>query len=118
MDKVNGGLLLDDAGQFFVVLNKPNEQPMLGGAGSSNFNTMRSAPVNGFVYAFDKVSGRMDWWVQVATQTLLLEQFQQMPMLLFSAVYKTPAGGPGSVANVTATLSIDKRTAAPVGSPA
>ena len=71
---------------------------------------MRSAPVNGVVYAFDKASGRMDWYVHVSTQMILLEQFQQLPMLLFSSNYKAPAGAPGNIANVTATLSIDKRT--------
>jgi outer membrane protein assembly factor BamB len=106
LDKVHSGLLLDDAGQYFVVLNKANE----GSPPASNFVNMRSAPVNGMVYAFDKTTGRMDWYVQVSKQMLLLEQFQQLPMLLFSAINKTPAGGPGSVANVTATLSIDKRT--------
>ena len=111
IDKVQGGLLLDDAGQYFVVLNKSNEQPVPGGgAASSNFSNLRAAPASGFVYAFDKATGRMDWYVQVSTQMILLEQFQQLPMLLFSANYRVPAGGPGSVSNVTATLSIDKRT--------
>jgi outer membrane protein assembly factor BamB len=110
LDKVQGGLLLEDAGQYFVSLNRPNDQPFPGAGAATNFNSMRSTPVNGFVYAFDKVSARPDWWVQVTTQTLLLEQFQQLPMMVFSAVYKTPAGGPGNVATVTATLSIDKRT--------
>ena len=111
IDKVHGGLLLEDVGQYFVVLNKANEQPIPGAGGvSSNFGNMHVAPVNGFVYAFDKPTGRMDWYVQVSTQMILLEQFQQLPMLLFSANYKIAAGGPGSVANVTATLSIDKRT--------
>ncbi len=106
LNKVHSGLLLEDAGQYFVVLNKPNE----GSPPASNFVTMRSAPVNGMVYAFDKPTGRMDWYVQVSTQMILLEQFQQLPMLLFSANCRVPAGGPGSVANVVATLSIDKRT--------
>jgi outer membrane protein assembly factor BamB len=106
LDKVYSGFLLDDAGQYFVVLNKAND----GGAPSSNFVNMRSSPVNGLVYAFDKPTGRMDWYVQVTTQMILLEQFQQLPVLLFSANYKAPAGGPGRVANLTATMSIDKRT--------
>ena len=111
LDKVHGGLLLDDAGQYFVVLNKSNEQPLpAGGGAASNFSSMRAAPVNGFVYAFDKPTGRMDWYLQVSTQMILLEQFQQLPMLLFSSNYKVPAGGPGSFSNVTATLSVDKRT--------
>jgi hypothetical protein len=110
-DKVNGGLLLEDTGQYFFVLNKPSEHQAPGvGSANSNLGYMRSAPVNGVVYAFDKQSGQRDWWVQVSSQALLLEQFQQLPMLLFSSIYKVPAGGPGSVATVTATLSIDKRT--------
>jgi outer membrane protein assembly factor BamB len=109
-DKLTGGMLLDDPWQYFFVLNKPNDQNVVGSTTSSNLDRMRCTPVNGLVYAFDRETGRLDWYVQVSKQMLLLEQFQKLPMLLFSSNYRVPAGAPGNVANVIATLSIDKRT--------
>lgn len=118
MEKVNSGLFLEDAHQFYLTLSRPPEQPALpgqaafAGAGAvSNLMFMRAEPVNGTVYAFEKPTGKVNWYLQVPTQMLLMEQFRVMPMMIFSARVSSPAQGvPNRFINEASTLSVDKRT--------
>jgi outer membrane protein assembly factor BamB len=122
-------LLLKDAKHFYVALNKPtNQQVVAGGIVSNNFsNGLRCAPVNGWVVAFhrddgeqgekDRVyrwkKGEIHWhsYAPIANQMIVLEQFENLPVLLFSARYnEIVRGGLGGQRWVSVTQSIDKRT--------
>src|SRR5262249_12733525 len=49
--------------------------------------TMGSLAVNGPVYAFDRTNGKTRWVNTVSNQQLLLEQFNDSPLLLFTVKY-------------------------------
>jgi outer membrane protein assembly factor BamB/tetratricopeptide (TPR) repeat protein len=111
MEKVNGGLLLQDSRQFYAILNRPSEHKPDGLQGLvANVMMLRTAHVNGTVYAFDRRTGKYNWYVPVANQMMLLERFEDLPMLFFTARFNKPVGGGGYATPVIATLSIDKRT--------
>jgi hypothetical protein len=109
LDKVNDGLLLADSRQWYAILNKPNEQNVNQGPWP-NAVTLRTAPVNGMVYAFDRASSKLGWYVNVPQQMVLLERFAELPMVVFTAKYHKKVENPGSFTVIAATLSIDKRT--------
>ncbi|HYT92242.1 MAG TPA: hypothetical protein VEL76_26245, partial [Gemmataceae bacterium] len=108
-------LLLDDNERFYVALNTPiDPQKVMGGVLSSNFaNGIRCAPVNGWVCAFLKKTGEFDWHLESKTtnQMLVLEQFRNLPILLFSVRYTEPLqGGVGGARMVSYTGSVAKDT--------
>src|SRR5260370_31401880 len=70
---------------------------------------LRSERVNGEVYAFNRQTGKMEWHNRVEHQMVLLEQFQDLPMVLFTAKY-TKVDARGLQRQTTGTRSIDKRT--------
>lgn len=110
MEKVNTGLLLQDSKQYYLVLNRPSEQkPEMQGP-YPNVVGLRSEPVNGTVYAFDRQTANVSWYVPVAEQILLLERFPDLPMMLFTARFNKAVSGGAYSTPVVATLSIDKRT--------
>jgi outer membrane protein assembly factor BamB/tetratricopeptide (TPR) repeat protein len=104
-------LLLADADRYYIALNRPLEMGKLaGGQVHNNFaNGLRCYPVNGWVLALHrrdgvaKVNGESKafkkgdfaWhsFAPVAHQMLVLEHFEQLPMLLFSARYNEPING-------------------------
>jgi outer membrane protein assembly factor BamB len=119
LDKVDEVHLVRDDQQYFVLCHKPAEavanpwgmQPM--GVWAS-VNGMRWVPVNGKVYAFQRASGKLNWRADVANQMLVLDQFQDLPVMLFTSQYYKMAGGVnmrmGRQTQVAAVKSIDKRT--------
>jgi hypothetical protein len=89
VEKVQEMRLLADRNLFFVAINKQAEpqRPMNGpvdGFWPNVVNSIRSVPVNGKVYAFERGTGKIRWWKDVAHQSLLLSQFQDIPVLLFA----------------------------------
>jgi hypothetical protein len=118
LDKVNDGLLLADRRDFYVILNRPPEpNPLMPGAQQGPWTTMgglRTAPVNGWVFAFRRDSGELHWRTlePVLQQQLLLEQFQDLPMLLFSSRSHQVVAPPPNFQHryVVATLSLAKAT--------
>src|SRR5205807_5644825 len=85
MDKVNAGLLLQDATNYYVILNRPEEQkPDLQGP-YPNAVLLRWTAVNGTIYSFYRQTGKLHWYKPMPNQILLLERFQDLPMLLFTA---------------------------------
>src|SRR5207253_3187630 len=63
-----------------------------------NVAGLRSVLVNGKVYAFDRQTGKYNWYVpegdqMVVSQMLLLERFQDLPMMLFTAKFNRPVSG-------------------------
>jgi outer membrane protein assembly factor BamB len=105
LPKVNDGLLVADAKQYYVILNFPTDV-----ATSDNLGFLRAEKVNGTVYAFNAASGKVNWYLQIFHQKLLLERFADLPMLVFSAIYNQSVNVPNSYARMTGTLSVDKRT--------
>ncbi len=104
-------LLLDDGTQFYVALNKPVDAATIsGGVLYSNFaNGTRGAQVNGMFYAFDR-AGQLRWNYDVPNQMVVLDQFANMPMVLFTVRYNVMNRGGGFQRWQAATRSIDKRT--------
>jgi outer membrane protein assembly factor BamB len=110
IEKVNGGLLLQDKKQYYAILNRPSEQkPDIQGP-LANVMMLRTAPVNGTVYAFDRQTGKYNWYLPVPNQMILLERFGELPMLFFTARFNKAVRNGGYVTPVIATLSIEKRT--------
>jgi outer membrane protein assembly factor BamB len=116
MDKVKDVHLLSDGKYVYVAFNgqvDPNlmpwggvQQNMMPGLG------FRSVPVNGELYAFELATGKMKWHNPVLNQMIVLEHFQDLPIVLFTSRYnKMVAVGAGrNVINVVAAGSIEKRT--------
>ena len=69
---------------------------------------MRSIPVNGLVCAFRRDDGKLHWHAEVHNQQLVLEQFQDLPIVLFTARYNKLIGAGRGAMQVAAVKSIDK----------
>ena len=132
LDEINGvkePLLLRDADHFYVMLNKPiNATKVAHGCVANNFNNnLRCAPVNGWVVALHGHNGQrrngnadISWkvgdfawhsYMPLRNQLVVLEQFADLPVLLFSArVNELINGGTGGIRWLATTQSIDKRT--------
>jgi outer membrane protein assembly factor BamB/tetratricopeptide (TPR) repeat protein len=46
---------------------------------------MRTVPVNGYLHAFDRGSGQLIWYIPVKHQHLVLDQFQDLPLIFLTA---------------------------------
>jgi hypothetical protein len=110
------GLVLQDADDFYVALSTPVQQAVPGGLGMGpqlNFIGLRHHRVNGHVFAFEKATGELHWREAVPNQMLLLDGFEDLPMVLFSASYIRPVDPQkpnGAITRVTGTKTIDKTT--------
>ncbi len=107
---VNDGLLLTDGRQYYAVLNRPlRPDPNVQGP-TSNLSGLRSTLVNGTVYAFD-AAGELNWYLEMPAQMMMLEQFAELPMIVFTANFvKAAPNMPGGQRRVVDTVSVDKRT--------
>jgi outer membrane protein assembly factor BamB len=121
-------LLLADHDHFYVALNQPiDNQQVMGGVLSSNFgNGLRCMPVNGWFVALYRQDGSgksagqnvtwkkgdMHWYssLPVANQMVIVDQFESLPLILFSVRYNKPSAQPGGSQWVSRTQSLDKRT--------
>ena len=113
------GMLLRDRTQYYVALQtQPGPKAVAVGDPTPNFiGSIRSTEVNGVIYAFDRATGGLSWATNapVEEQMLLLDSFEESPVLLMTAlqVRQPPAfpGVPGgNQVQVSCTRSIDKRT--------
>ena len=105
-------LLVHDSEQFYVALNKPIDASKVGGGLlHNNFNNgSRCLPVNGWFLGIHKNDGQAklgtreltwkkgDAWhssAPIANQMIVLEQFEQSPILLFTNRHMEilPTGG-------------------------
>lgn len=94
MDKAQAIHLVADPDFVFLAINGPNDPNIVpvnqGGGLQPNVlpaSGLRSVPVNGMVYAFDRSTGNMRWYNPVENQQMIISQFDELPMLLFSARY-------------------------------
>jgi outer membrane protein assembly factor BamB len=77
---------------------------------------LRAVPVNGEVYAFARSTGKPRWWAEMPNQMLVLDHFEDLPVLLFTAAYQkwVVDGKSRQVQQVAAAQAIDKRTGKPL----
>jgi outer membrane protein assembly factor BamB len=123
LDKVQSVHLLADADHYYVACNLPADAgaQQFGGV-QSNLQPgtgLRCLPVNGGVYAFGRADGKRKWRAEAANQTLVLDHFADMPILLFSSRFQRwQKGAVGRAIEQVATVqSVDKRTGKLVVSP-
>ncbi len=126
MEKVNDGVLLQDSRQYYVALNRPPEQnlnqqgfmPGMGMPGGfmapgivPNQSALRGENVNGMVYAFERATGEFKWLIHAPNQMILLQDFQELPMVVFTAQYHQMVNARGGGFNqVTVTFTVHKIT--------
>lgn len=120
-------LLLADADRFYFALNRPVDASKVGGGiVANNFqNGVRCRAVNGFVVALyrndgtvkrgaktaEAVKGQLAWHsaMPVEHQMVVTEQFDQLPILLFTARYNRVLQG-GANSWVANTMAVHKQT--------
>jgi len=88
--------LLSDPDYLFVAINGKVDSNLVGpGDVLANFRPgqgMRSVPVNGYVYCFDRASAKRRWYYEAPNQHLIVTQFEELPCLIFSARYQEWTG--------------------------
>jgi len=113
-DKIQSIYLLRDADQFYVVFYlTPNVPANVQMMPQSNVQWLRSKPVNGKIYAFDRQTGKFRWNVDIKNQWMILTEFEELPVMLLTSSYsKQPFGGVGVRGQSRWCLitSIDKHT--------
>ncbi|MFO0843947.1 MAG: PQQ-binding-like beta-propeller repeat protein [Gemmataceae bacterium] len=92
--------LAADPDYFFVAVNGPADanQPAWAQGPQPNVQVtsgLRSVPVNGMVYCFNRQTGQRNWYNPVENQQMILTQFDELPVVLFTARYQVISGGPG-----------------------
>jgi outer membrane protein assembly factor BamB/tetratricopeptide (TPR) repeat protein len=104
---LEGATLLGDDEHFYLTLVRKAES---GIQVIASANTgIRSLPVNGPVYALNRGTGKLEWVCDfVPHQMLLLEQYQDLPILLFTSQYHKTANG--FVQQKVKVTGVDKRT--------
>src|SRR5262249_50130863 len=71
---------------------------------------LRSIPVHGMIYAFDRASGKAQWWHKAENQMLLMDRFNELPMLMLTSRYHKRLGRFGGAEQAVPFKSIYKRT--------
>jgi outer membrane protein assembly factor BamB len=108
--------LLADADNFYVACVKPTDGNVtaFGGVRSNLMpgTGLRALPVNGEVYAFAQGTGKLRWYASMPDQMLVLDRFDELPVVLFTATYQKWIinGAARHVQQVTTAHSIEKRT--------
>jgi outer membrane protein assembly factor BamB len=121
LDKVQQAHLLRDKEQYYLILDQPpdNQKNPWGGPWHSVMNGLYSMVVNGKIYAFTRSTGKLRWKSDVTGQMLVLNRFEDLPMLLFTARSQRAVnqggrmggmGGGMMAMPVASVRSIDKRT--------
>jgi outer membrane protein assembly factor BamB len=90
--------LVADPDRFYLAVDAPlNGQKVVGGL-LPNAMHMRAVKVNGNLYAYDRTTGKLCWDSdgKVEHQMLLLEQFQDLPVVILTAQYRKANGPVGN----------------------
>jgi outer membrane protein assembly factor BamB/tetratricopeptide (TPR) repeat protein len=106
---VNDVVLCRDDSHYYLMLNRPPRahDRLVGPALPNAVGGLPTRPANGYLYAFYP-DGSLHWANEIKAQHLILEQMEQSPLLLFSAVVQR--ADPRSPAPVFTVTSIDKHT--------
>jgi outer membrane protein assembly factor BamB len=116
LDKIQDVHLLQDNERFYLACHRSPDAVAnpWGGPYPNVMNGMRCVHVNGKVYAFYRDTGKLHWKHEALGQMLVLEQFRDSPVLIFTASQRRPMnmGGNvrGGIMQVAVFRSIDKRT--------
>jgi outer membrane protein assembly factor BamB/tetratricopeptide (TPR) repeat protein len=116
--------LLADREHWYVVLAFPERReddlPGVAAQGPIRRNaasftpTLRVMPVNGPVYCFDRKTGEQRWRQVFPPQALILEQFDDLPILLCGTVQMLVSPVGGYQKQLNAVFAIDKQTGAAI----
>jgi outer membrane protein assembly factor BamB/tetratricopeptide (TPR) repeat protein len=114
MNQVTKGTLLRDPANYYVALvgaSDPQGRNLDANQGN-NSGDMRLVPVNGMFYVFDRGSGEVKAANRVLNQHVVLNRFEELPVVLFAMLTVRETGPPGSgqQAMFLSTLSMDKKT--------
>jgi hypothetical protein len=76
-------LILADGERFYLFLNRQHDAAQRYGG----YSMIRSVPVNGVVYGFDRATGKRLWFYEglFQNQSLLAERFDELPALIAAA---------------------------------
>jgi hypothetical protein len=128
-------LLLRDRAHYYLALNHPIEGGKIAGGLHNNFgNGLRCAQVNGWFAAFHRQDGQrktakgdvllykqgeMHWHLlaPITNQMIVLDQFESLPVLLFTARYNRFFQPNGGTQWVTFTQSADRNTGTMIWDP-
>jgi outer membrane protein assembly factor BamB len=111
MDKATSGVLLRDKTQFYVGFQLPKgpNANVDDGPNPTAGGDIISLPINGMLYAYERTTGKLRWGCELKYQMIILDRFDEMPVILCSAMTTRGAGPAGSVA-VNDTRTVDKTT--------
>jgi outer membrane protein assembly factor BamB len=106
LEKVNEIRLLMDGERYYLALNRPPANP------SSNLNVsaaLRPQRINGTLYAFDRVSNELQWFVEerLLEMYIIVDQFSDLPAIFVTGQASRVMGNITPMARVTV---LDKRT--------
>jgi outer membrane protein assembly factor BamB/tetratricopeptide (TPR) repeat protein len=91
IQRAQGIYLVSDPDYLFLAVNGPAD-PNLAWAGGPQPNVqpgsgLRSVPVNGMVYCIERGTGKVRWYNPVENEQMIVSQFAELPMVLFTARY-------------------------------
>jgi hypothetical protein len=114
LESVTKATLLRDAANYYIALVGPNDPKsrILDTGVVNAIGDLRFVPINGMFYVFDREAGEVKTANRVMNQQLLLNRFEELPVVLFTSVLVRETGPMGS-GQQTAFLSVrsmDKQT--------
>jgi outer membrane protein assembly factor BamB len=111
MEKATNGVFLRDKTQLYVGFQLPKDQNsnVEDGPNPGAMGEIVSLPVNGMLFAYDRTSGKLRWGTLLKYQMIILDRFEEMPVVLCCSMTVRGAGPNGGVA-VIDTRTVDKTT--------
>jgi outer membrane protein assembly factor BamB len=115
LEKVASVHLFSDGRYFFVACNEPLDPAVMPWGGPMPLlqpgTGLRGQSVNGPFYCFTE-QGKLNWRSTVRNQMLVVDQFAEMPVVLFASRYSRlmAGGGRGKVDQVASVLALEKQT--------
>jgi hypothetical protein len=109
--------LVSDPDYLYLAINGPIDPNLVPWGGGIQSNLManaglRSVPVNGMVYSFDRKTGKLKYHNPVQNQHMVLSMFDELPVLIFTSRYQQWVGNPParSAMQVCRGLAFEKHT--------
>jgi outer membrane protein assembly factor BamB/tetratricopeptide (TPR) repeat protein len=82
--------LLQDRMNYYVAIDGPNHVDHPASAFEPT-SGLRAVPVNGWVYAINRQSGKLSWTNEYSSAVIVLNNFQQIPVLVCTSRYRLAA---------------------------
>jgi outer membrane protein assembly factor BamB len=105
--------LVADRDLLYLAVHEPPDGQKVAGGPWPNATHMRAVPVNGMLYVYDRATGKLRWDSdgKIDHQLLLLEQFNDLPVVILTAQYQKANAQGGNPANRwMGILAFDKQT--------